>query len=275
MSTGGLQWEETKPYVNKEVFNWLKKDWKLNLIRGAMYTKYGYLDFPEIKNELIKTVDAAIATDLYVIIDWHTLSDNNPQTYKKEAIAFFNEMSKTYGSFHNVIYELCNEPNGDDVTWAKEVKPYNEELISVIRKNDPDNVIIACVPRWCLDIVTVANDPIKNQPNLMYNVHFYAGGTGREWLQGEIDKALKLNTPIFITEWGTSWYSGNDGLYFDSARNWLQYMKDRKISWANWSLSNKNETSAALNPTASSKGEWREEDISESGKFIREYLRAN
>jgi endoglucanase len=241
-----------------------------------MYTKYGYLDHPlEIKNELIKTVDAAIATDLYVIIDWHILSDNNPQTYKKEAIAFFDEMSKTYSTSPNVIYELCNEPNGNDVTWAKDVKPYNEELIATIRKNDPDNVIIACVPKWCLDIVTVANDPIKNQTNLMFNVHFYAGGTGKEWLQGEMDKALKLNTPIFVTEWGTSWYSGNDGLYFESASNWLKFMADRKISWANWSLSNKNETSAALKPTANPEGNWKEEDISESGKFIREYLRAN
>ena len=33
---------------------------------------------------------------MYVIIDWHILSDNNPQTYKKESIEFFNEISKKY-----------------------------------------------------------------------------------------------------------------------------------------------------------------------------------
>ena len=39
--------------------------------------------------ELVKTgVDAATNLGMYVIIDWHVLGDQSPQTYKEEAKAF-------------------------------------------------------------------------------------------------------------------------------------------------------------------------------------------
>ena len=40
---------------------------------------------------------------MYVIIDWHVLGDQNPQTYKEEAKAFFEEMSSLYKDYDNVI----------------------------------------------------------------------------------------------------------------------------------------------------------------------------
>lgn len=272
MSTMGLQW--TQRFIHYQTIQWLKDDWKTNVLRAAMYTKEGgYIDNPSIKDTLKNAVNGAIYAGMYVIVDWHNLSDGNPQTYKNQAKAFFDEISKEYGAYPNVIYELCNEPNGNGVNWDNVVKPYNEELIQVIRQNDPDNIIIACTPNWATNISAVARNPIRNQTNLMYNVHFYSGGTDGNWLRGEVDKALNVGIPVFVTEWGTSYYTGNDGLYFDSARQWLKFMKDRNIGWANWSLSDKNETSAALKPGASGTGHWPESDLSESGKFIRKYLR--
>ncbi|WP_376775466.1 cellulase family glycosylhydrolase [Cohnella nanjingensis] len=47
---------------------------------------------------------------------------------------------------------------------------------------------------------------------------------------------------IFVTEWGTSDASGNGGPYLTEAQGWLDFLAARKISWANWSLSDKNET---------------------------------
>jgi aminopeptidase-like protein len=70
---------------------------------------------------------------MYVIIDWHILHDNNPRTYEKEAIEFFDEMSKLYADVPNVLYEICNEPSGEDVTWDKVIKPYAINLIETIR----------------------------------------------------------------------------------------------------------------------------------------------
>ena len=30
---------------------------------------------------------------MYVVIDWHVLSEGNPNTYKDDAVKFFDEMS--------------------------------------------------------------------------------------------------------------------------------------------------------------------------------------
>lgn len=69
---------------------------------------------------------------MYVIVDWHILSDGNPNSHKKEAKAFFREMSREFKGYNNVIYEICNEPN-NGTSW-KEIKSYARSVISTIRK---------------------------------------------------------------------------------------------------------------------------------------------
>jgi endoglucanase len=49
---------------------------------------------------------------MYVIVDWHILSDGNPLANEDAAKAFFAEVSERYKGSPNVIYEICNEPNG-------------------------------------------------------------------------------------------------------------------------------------------------------------------
>ena len=73
---------------------------------------------------------------------------------------------------------------------------------------------------------------------------------------------------VFVSEWGTSRADGSGGVFIDAAKEWLDFLKQRGISWANWSLCDKNETSAALRPGVSPKGPWRQEDLSESGQFV-------
>ena len=69
---------------------------------------------------------------MYVIVDWHILSDNNPQINKEESKRFFNEISSKLSGYNNVIYEICNEPNGG-TTWA-DIKSYALEIIPIIRQ---------------------------------------------------------------------------------------------------------------------------------------------
>ena len=73
-----LFWSNTgwggEKYYNANVVRWLKTDWKSNIVRAAMGVDDdgGYLQDPNGNRARVKTVvDAAIANDMYVIIDWH------------------------------------------------------------------------------------------------------------------------------------------------------------------------------------------------------------
>ena len=266
MSTHGLQWYGE--YANEETIKDLK-EMGSNLIRIAMYTEEnGYISNRNIKEKVEKIVEIAKKEDMYVIIDWHILSDGDPLIHKEEAKEFFREMSLKYKNYPNVIYEICNEPNGN-VTWENNIKPYAEEVIKVIRENSKKSIIIVGTPTWSQEVDKPANNKI-NDELVMYALHFYSG-THTEWLRERAKEALK-EIPIFVSEWGVSDASGNGGVYKEETLKWLKFMKENNISWANWSLSNKNESSAML-ITGAPANKISEEYLSESGKIIKEALK--
>jgi endoglucanase len=51
-------------------------------------------------------------------------------------------------------------------------------------------------------------------------------------------------------------------------------MEKNQLSYLNWSVADKRETSAALMPGASGKGGWPDRMLSPSGKLVRSQLRA-
>lgn len=272
MSSHGLQWHGK--YANRDVLKWLRDDWNTQLWRAAMYvTEGGYMTGKAIKFKVIDSVDAAIDLGMYVLVDWHVHRDQDPNAYKEEALEFFAEMAQTYGSYPNVIYEICNEPNGDHVTWSGQIKPYAEEVIAEIRKYDPDNIIVVGTPTWSQDVDKAAEDPITGQSNIMYTLHFYAGSHGKE-LMAKAEKALDAGLALFVTEWGTTLNSG-DQFFPDKVMPWLSFMRKHNISWANWSVNNKGEDSGILiyNGDRNAKGGWTDADLSPSGKFMRKVLR--
>ncbi len=164
-----------------------------------------------------------------------------------------------------MLYEICNEPNGN-VSWAKDVKPYAQEVVKAIRGAGSDGVILIGSPTWSQDIHLAAADPVPGK-NLMYPLHFYAGTHGKN-LRDRIDAAMKAGLPVFVSEWGTSRADGSGGVFLTEAKEWLDFLDKRSVSWANWSLCDKNETSAALRPGASPNGGWKQSDLSEAGKFV-------
>lgn len=270
MSTMGLQWFS---YSAKTVSN-LVSDWKISVFRIAMYTKEGgYIDNPSLKGKVKTLVEEAVRQGVYVIIDWHILSDNDPNTYKKQAKKFFAEMASLYGQYPHVIYEICNEPNGGYVTWDRQIKPYAEEVIQVIREHDPDNIIVVGTDMWSQGVRAAADNPLADA-NTMYALHFYAG-THTKSLRDSADYALSKGIALFVTEWGTSSATGSGGIYLAEAQRWLDWMGERKISWVNWSLCNKSESSAALLSNASVTGPWKESQLSPSGKWVKEKIQEN
>lgn len=253
-------------YTNSTV-NWLKSDWNVNLVRAAMGVEPdgAYLDNPDFAKQKIKSVvDAAIEEDIYVIIDWHS-----HDLYQEEAKQFFAEMAQTYGDKPHVIYELFNEP--DYESW-EEVKSYSEEIIKEIRKYDPDNLILVGSPTWSQDIHLVAQNPILNQENLMYVLHFYAG-THKDYLRDRAETAHRNGLPLFVTECAGMEATGDGPIDEASWSAWMSWMESRKISWAAWSIADKDETCSMLLPTASSAGGWADQDLKPWGKRVKSALK--
>ena len=122
ISTHGLQW--FPQYVNQEAFNYMRDEWKINTVRLAMYSAPNDGYTTDLHKLVSDGVEYAKNSGLYVIIDWHILSDGNPNINKASAINFFKEMSTKYKDYENVIYEICNEPNGD-VQWERDVNQEN------------------------------------------------------------------------------------------------------------------------------------------------------
>ena len=175
VSTHGITW--FPDYVNKDAFQSIRDDWDANLVRLAMYTdtgdSNGYCsggDKDSIRGLVDAGVTAATELGMYVIIDWHILNDNNPNSHIDDAKEFFDDVSAKYSSNHNVIYEICNEPNGG-TSWS-DIKSYAEIIIPVIRKNDKNAIIIVGTPNWSQDVDIVSEDPITGYDNIMYAVHF-------------------------------------------------------------------------------------------------------
>jgi endoglucanase len=261
-------WHNLWPrFYNSGAVHELVAKWKCTVIRASMGIQLndsGYLKNPARSIQLMENViDACIKEGVYVIIDWH---DHN--IHQGEANEFFNLMSKKYGGYANVIYELFNEP--DHETWP-EVKAYSEEIIKIIRVNDPDNIILIGSPQWDQSVHLPAADPIKGYKNLMYTMHFYAG-THKKWLRDRTDEAIKNGLPVFISECAGMEATGNGPLDYNEWKLFKDWMDDRKLSWIAWSVSDKNETCSVLKPSALSTGSWKEEDIKEWGKLVKELL---
>lgn len=271
VSTHGLQWNSK--FANADSIAWLKDSWRASLIRIAMYTdEGGYLQNPDLKNKVHEIVRLAIENGLYVVIDWHILKDRNPMWNIDASKAFFEEMASTYAKYPNVIYEICNEPNGDDVTWNQHIKPYAEQLISVIRRHDPHNIIIVGTPRWSSDLWAAANNPIGGElsKNIMYAFHYYAGSHG--WVGDLITTMLFKGLPVFVSEWGVSTADGKSGVARFESEAFLQLLKLKQISWAAWSLADDGNASSLLKPGAEPKTFGKDSQLSEAGHFIKNWI---
>ena len=274
MSTHGLSWYPE--YVNREFFEFMKKDWNIDVIRLAMYTDEldGYCVGDEInKQKLLKVIDDGVrfATELglYVIIDWHILMDYSPHMYKDEAIKFFDYVSKKYKSYGNIIYEICNEPNMDcdwrDVkTYSnnpdalskmlekkqcewEDIKAYADEVIPVIRANDPYSVILVGTPTWSQRVDEATANPITIDKNIMYVLHFYAN-THKDELRGVLEDACKSGFPVFVSEFGTCSADGAGAHNTEEADKWIKLLDDYDVSYCMWNISNRDETSASFKP---------------------------
>lgn len=268
MSSHGLMWYPE--YTNYRSLKTIR-DYGANVFRIAMYTEQnkGYIyNSEESKKILLNTIENVLGADMYAIVDWHTLKDNNPNVNIEKAKEFFDEVSRRYKDEPGVIYEIFNEPSGD-TSW-QDIKDYANTIIPIIRKNSPNSIILVGTPNYCVDLKSPTNDPLEYD-NIMYTYHLYTGSCegGYKYL---IEEAIKNNIAVFVSEWGLSPEKGSNNIDFNKATEFLDYLKNNNISWVNWSLSNKDEPYSAINPNVEKLSGWDLNDLTESGKFIFDSL---
>lgn len=260
-------WGQEKMY-NTDVVSWLKQDWHSSMVRVALGADEGgsYLDDPAGNLAHIRTVvDAAIANDMYVIIDFHS---HHAQDKKATAIQFFTQMAELYGDHNNVIYEIYNEPL--QVSWSSVIKPYAVDVINAIRAIDPDNLIVVGTPTWSQDVDVASQDPIAGS-NIAYALHFYAGSHG-QFLRDKALTAMNNGIALMVTEWGAVNADGNGNVASASVNEWMNFLAANNLSHVNWAVSDKAEGASIIHPGANPNGNWSASDLTASGTFVKDII---
>jgi endoglucanase len=271
MSTHGIQWFPS--CYNNNSLNALANDWKADLFRISMYVQeQGYETNPTaFTNQVNNLVEMATARGMYALIDFHILTPGDPNINLQHARTFFAAVSARHANKNNVIYEIANEPNG--VSWSG-IKSYAEQVIPVIRGNDPDGVVIVGTRGWSSLGVSegsneteVINNPVNAQ-NVMYAFHFYAASHQGPYRDAVSRAASRI--PLFVTEFGTVDFTGSGPFDQASSTTWLNLLDSLKISYANWTFSDHTESSAALLPGTCSGSNYTGNGVLKpSGQFMR------
>jgi endoglucanase len=271
MSTHGIQWF-SKCYNNASL-DALATSWKSDLLRIAMYVQeQGYETDPAgFTSRVNSYVDMAEARGMYALIDFHTLTPGDPNYNLDRAKTFFASVAARNAAKKNVIYEIANEPNG--VSWTA-IKNYAEQVIPVIRAADPDAVIIVGTRGWSSLGVSdgsseteILNNPV-NATNIMYAFHFYAA-SHKDNYRATVSRAAG-RLPLFVTEFGTVSATGGGTMDRTSTTAWLDLLDQLKISYANWTYSDANESSAAFKPGTCNGSDYSSSGVlTESGALIK------
>ena len=284
-----------QPYYNKNVVAWAADNLKIDVIRfalgiqyydsdggttNALATESSYKGSPDSYLSLIDNmVAAAIESDIYIIIDWHSHRAHSETSLAK---TFFETVSKKYKDVPNVIYEIYNEPvDGSGGNWSA-VKGYANTICPVIRANT-QNLIIVGTPSWSQNPQQGASDPV-NSTNIAYVLHFYAATHSKGSYSGRIDDALNKGYPVFISEWGTTGASGDGSPNASATSEWTSYMDQKQIPNCNWSLrqktsaiDKKSEQSAMFdgNEVLNNFNALSGASYTTSGQIVKEYLTKN
>ena len=282
----GPQW---LPWIPDYTALNLAYNWDANIVRLTTYISEGVAwenteMRPVIDHITEEIVKDCIEAGIYVIIGFHQHANTSDLlNYVDEAEDFFRHYVPLFGDYSNVIFEVLNEPVGEvdgnpGVDWPT-AKNYAEQVIPIIRDNDPDehkNLIFVGTPTWCQEPNKAINNPVEGE-NIIYTFHIYATAHDIN-LQNNIDYALSKGFAIIADEWSPGhWnWEENPDVNWDYANQWIDFWEARGIGWIDWSFNIKNEPLSTLNPNQYLiAGFWKDDQyLTEIGEFIRDKIAA-
>ncbi|MDR7320019.1 endoglucanase [Catenuloplanes niger] len=276
MSTHGIQWYAQ--CVTDASLDVLATEWNADVLRISMYIQEdGYETDPAgFTARVDDFIEKATARGLYAVVDWHMLTPGDPMYNLDRARTFFRHVAARHGTKNNIIYEIANEPNG--VHWDT-IKSYADQVIPVIRAQDPDGVVLVGTEDWSSlgasgdgrGVDRILANPVT-APNVMYTFHFYAASHDDYYLTTFRDAAARL--PLFVTEFGTQESSGDGPNDFGRAQRYLDLMAQQKISWVNWNYSDDMRSGAVFTPGTCASGAFSGTSrLKPAGAWIRDRIR--
>jgi endoglucanase len=275
MSTHGIQWYGWGSCLTEASLDALANDWGADILRISLYVQEGgyETDPAGFTAQVSRLIEEATERGMYALVDWHQLTPGDPNANLASAKTFFTNIANAHKNKVNIIYDICNEPNG--VTWSR-IKTYADQIIPVIRNIDADAPIFIGTHAWASLGVSdgrtaqdIVDNPV-NFSNIMYTFHFYAADHRDAYLNQLSWAADRL--PIFVTEFGSQEASGDGPNDFTMTQRFIDLMRTKKIGWTNWNYSDDFRTGAVWKPGTCSAGPWTTTNLKASGTWIRERM---
>ena len=116
----------------------------------------------------------------------------------------------------------------------------------------------------------------------MTSYHCYVGNHLTKDRIDYLEAAINLKTPIFVTEWGTTLGTGNDGFYEINSNAFVKFMNQNMLSWCNFHLGDYNfrigkkdgvdKGNSAIVQHNKWKNSLDDDILTESGRYIKHIL---
>jgi endoglucanase len=239
---------------NRALFQQARTGWNANIVRLPVHPSAWRARGEEAYLALLDSaLSWAEQTQLYVIIDWHTIGNLRTElfqhpmynTTKTETLRFWQSIAARYGNRSVVaFYELFNEPtrfNGTlgQITWD-DFKGYMEEIIAMIRAHGAQGIPLVAGFNWAYDLTEPAAHPI-DAPAVAYVTHPYPQKRPQPWAeQWQADWGFMAERyPVMVTEFGFM-SAGDRGAHIPVMADTtygeaiVDFLERRGISWVAW-----------------------------------------